>query len=231
MPPEDKLRRVYRLRVTSFLVSVFLALPISVILYQGAATLLQLGAIERERDGWQKPAEVLAALTVKEGDTVADLGCGSGYFTLKLSSILGSPGRVLAVDIRRESLIFLWIRSLVLPAHNISIIHGQTNDPSLGTTRVDAVLIANTYHELTHPATILSRTYRSLRRGGRLVVIDRGSKLAGEARQLEMRHHEVSMSLAEEEIGNTGFEITSEQDHFIDRLNDSPWWLIVAVKP
>ena len=219
------------MRVTLFLVFVVFVIPTSAVLFQGISTLRQLGVIERERDGWQRPSEILHALAAHEGATVADLGCGSGYFTLKLSSMVGNRGRVLAVDIRRESLIFLWIRALALPAHNVSIILGQPDDTKLGTSHLDAALISNTYHELTNPTAILNQTFRSLRRGGRLVVVDRGPEVSSEARQVEIRHHEISLGVAEKEIVQTGFKILSGQERFIDKPGDSPWWLIVAVKP
>ena len=171
---------IYRIRVFLFLTIVLTVIGGAVVLLQGIAALLQLGPIERERDSWQKPAEVLQALDLHQGTTVVDLGCGSGYFTLKLSPLLGNRGRVLAVDIRREPLIFLWIRSLVLPAHNVSIIHGQANDANLGFVRLDAALISNTYHELRSPLAILGQLHRSLRHGGRLVVVDRGPEFSSE---------------------------------------------------
>ena len=221
----------HRVRVLLFLILVLVTIVGAAVVSQGIAALLQLGPIERERDSWQKPSEVLQALGVQKGATVIDLGCGSGYFTLKLSSLVGKQGRVLAVDIRRESLVFLWIRSLALPAHNVSIVHGQANDSNLGTVRLDAALISNTYHELTSPIVILDQLHRSLHRGGRLVVVDRGPEFSNEARQVELRRHEVSLRLAEKQIVQTGFKVLSDQNRFINRSNDSPWWLIVAVKP
>ncbi|MDQ2841551.1 MAG: methyltransferase domain-containing protein [Acidobacteriota bacterium] len=219
------------MRVPLFLTIVLTVIGGAAVLLQGIAALLQLGPVERERDSWQKPSEILQALDLHQGATVVDLGCGSGYFTLKLSPLLGNQGRVLAVDIRREPLIFLWIRSLVLPAHNVSIIHGQTTDATLGTVRLDAALISNTYHELTSAPAILEQLHRSLRRSGRLVVVDRGPELSSESRQVEMQHHEVPLHLAEREIVQAGFQILSGQDRFIYSSTDSPWWLIVAVKP
>ena len=63
--------------------------------------------IEAQRDQWQRPSEVMQALKVKDGDSVVDLGCGSGYFSLKLSDPIGRNGKVIAEDIRRLSLTFL----------------------------------------------------------------------------------------------------------------------------
>lgn len=231
MPPDDTLRHVYRVRVTLFLLFVVFVVAASAILFQGIATLRQLDLIERERDTWQRPVEILQELNARQGSTVADIGCGSGYFTLKLSPLVGNQGRVLAEDIRLESLIFLWIRALALPAHNVSVIHGLTGDLKLGTVRLDAAIILNTYHEFINPGVILSQTYRSLRSGGRLVVVDRGPNVSTESRHFEMEHHEISLVIADREIRQSGFDIIQEQDRFIDRPSAIQWWLIVAVKP
>jgi ubiquinone/menaquinone biosynthesis C-methylase UbiE len=92
-------------------------------------------------------------LNLKDGDVVADVGCGSGYFALTLSPMVGSPGKVLALDIRRISLFVLWIRAILRDGRNISIIHAEPGNTHLATGTVDAVLVANTYHELTYPET------------------------------------------------------------------------------
>jgi ubiquinone/menaquinone biosynthesis C-methylase UbiE len=230
MPTAPALRRVYRVRVTLFLLFVVLVVAGLTVLSQGIATLRQLDLIEHERDSWQRPKEILQALDLHQGSTVADIGCGSGYFTLKLLPLVGGQGRVLAEDIRRESLIFLWIRSLALPAHNVSVIRGLTEDPKLGTVRLDAAIISNTYHELTNPAAILSHTYQSLRSGGRLVVVDRSPSDSAQTRDFEMQHHEISLAIADKEIRQSEFEIIREQDRFINSPDTGPWWLIVAVK-
>ena len=77
---------------------------------------------------------------------------------------------------------------------------------------MDAVLICNTYHEFSNPELILNRLLRSLRPGGRLVVVDRA------ARATETQHtHEVPLAVVEGELRNKGFEIVSQDDSFIDR--------------
>jgi SAM-dependent methyltransferase len=108
----------------------------------GCQTLMRLDALERERDLWQRPADFIRVLNVGNGDVVADLGCGSGYFGLKLSPIVGGRAHVLAVDIRRISLFFLWVRAILRHDLNISIVHARQDDPHLATGAVDAVLIA-----------------------------------------------------------------------------------------
>jgi SAM-dependent methyltransferase len=137
---------------------------------------------------------------------VADLGCGSEYFALKLSPIVGPRGRVLAIDNRRMSLCFLWIRTVLRHEHNIRVIHTRPDDPKLPRGTLNAVLIANTYHELTDPKAILRHILVSLRLHGRLVVLDRGPESnPGESRNIEMHSHEMRLDLAEKEIHESGF--------------------------
>jgi ubiquinone/menaquinone biosynthesis C-methylase UbiE len=99
----------------------------------------------------------------------ADVGCGIGYFSLKISPKVAEHRRVLAEDILSESLTFLWIRAFLHHQSNIRVIHGDPDDPHLPKGAVDAVLIANSYHEFTNPLAILDHTFRALRSDGRLV--------------------------------------------------------------
>ena len=97
----------YRVKLALFFlcaVTVFLIFNVG---YSVLNTLSRLDVVEAERDQWQRPSDVVLALDLKSGDVVVDLGCGSGYFTLKLSPPIGSSGRVIAEDIRRLPLVFL----------------------------------------------------------------------------------------------------------------------------
>jgi predicted methyltransferase len=229
---ENGIRRVYRVRVVLFLLCVVLGVVLLSTISQSIQTLTRLDVIERERDEWQRPWDVLHAMDLRNGSTAVDLGCGSGYFALKLSPIVGARGRVFAVDIRRLPLLFVWSRALLRGDHNISIIHALPDDPRLPVGTVDAVLIAITYHELTDPKSILGHVFNSLRPGGRLVVLDRAPQSGrGEPRDTETKHHEMPLDMAENEIFRSGFEIIRQQDHFIDRRADETWWLIIARKP
>jgi ubiquinone/menaquinone biosynthesis C-methylase UbiE len=106
---------------------------------------------------------VIGSLKLKDGNVVADLGCGVRYFSLKLAPKVAEHGRVLAEDILDESLAFLWIRAFLHHKSNIRVIHGNPDDPHLPKGAVDAVLIANSYHEFTNPLAILDHTFRALR--------------------------------------------------------------------
>ena len=100
-------------------------------------------------------------------------GRGPAISQLKLSRAVGRSGTVLAVDTRRLPLAFLCIRAFLAGLPNIRLRVGESNDPHLPVGAVDAVLIANTYHEFAAPEMMLDRTFRSLRPGGRLVVLER----------------------------------------------------------
>jgi SAM-dependent methyltransferase len=213
----------YRLRIGLFLISSVVTLVAANAAYQALNTLNRLDLIERERDQWQRSQDIIGGLDLREGSVVADLGCGAGYFTLKLSSAVGVRGRVLAVDIRRLSLAFLWMRTVLKGERNVSIIQGEPGDPLLP-GKVDAVLLVNTYHELTEGSAVLEHVFSSLQPGGRLVIADRSPENPGQS-------HEIAMDLVEEQLLAEHFEILSRQEHFLEQPGEGSWWLILARRP
>ena len=213
---------------------MFLAVAIACVIclasvYRGISTLVYLDRIETERDRWQRPTAVIRALDLRPGNVVADLGCGSGYFALKLSRAVESKGRVLAVDIRRLPLAFLQARALLANRHNITAIRGDNSDPRLPAEAVDAVLVVNTYHELEDRKTILGHVFRALVPGGRLVVVDR----------LESQHpyeagghtHEIAPDKVEHELQDAGFQSVARDDRFIEEPGRERWWSIIMRRP
>jgi ubiquinone/menaquinone biosynthesis C-methylase UbiE len=239
--PNDQLQLAYRVRVGVFFLLVVIIVAALFLIYQLTQTLSQLRLAEAERDRWQRPNEVIESLKLKAGDIVADVGCGVGYFTLKLAPKVAEHGGVLAEDILGESLTFVWVRAFLRHQSNIRVIHGSSDDPHLPEGAVDAVLVANSYHEFTKPLAILDRTFRALRSNGRLVVLDRGQRsYHGESRETQMKQYQIAASIVEDEIRQSGFEVISRDDRFIDRPaserpgdrpDDHVWWLLVARKP
>ena len=160
---------------------------------------------------------------------------------MKLAAKVGEHGSVLAEDILREPLAFLWLRALLCHQRNVHVVLGDLDDPHLPKEGLDAVLIANTYHEFTKPRAILDHTFHALRSDGRLLVLDRGPRLYhGESREIQMQQFQIAAPIVEDEVRQSGFEVISRIDQFIDRpaterLGDRPddhlWWLIVARKP
>jgi predicted methyltransferase len=212
------------------LIVVLLAVPASFVIYEGVQTLRILTFVERERDRWQRPADVLGALATGDGATVVDLGAGAGYFALKLSPVVGPRGAVIAEDVRRESLAFLWIRRFFRDARNVRVVLGTPDDPRLPAA-VDAVLIANTYHELSPPGPILDAVFGAMKPGARLVILDRTARDTT-ARSDGAGRHDVPLAIVDDEIRRHGFETLARDGRFIDRFDDDDiWWMIVARKP
>ena len=238
---DDQIQGAYRVRVVFFFVLVLILIAVLFLVYQLGQTLRELSLAESERDHWQRPDDVIESLNLKDDSVVADLGSGVGYFSLKLAPKVAEHGSVLAEDVLGDSLAFLWVRALLHHQTNIRIIHGKTDDPLLPPAGVDAVLIANSYHEFTKPLAILDHAFRALRSGGRLVVLDRGPRSYNKGpREVQVQQYQIGASIVEGEIGRSGFEIISRDDHFIDRPpserpgdrpDDHLWWLIVAQKP
>ncbi len=219
-------------RVTGVLVLVFLVVPAVFVLEEAVRTLGTLDKVERERDSWQRPDAILRQLDLHSGMTVVDLGSGAGYFSLKVAPRVAPNGRVLAVDLRRQSLAFLWIRAVLGGHWNIHAIRGRVDDPNVPPAPVDVVLIANTYHELSAPEQILKTLYTSMRPGGRLVVVDRAPRSGGDTRGTAEGHHEMTRAVAERQINQQGFQTVLREDPFIDRSGDEDlWWLVVFRKP
>jgi predicted methyltransferase len=210
-------------RIVLFLVCAILIFLGLNTLYSFTNTLRELDAIESERDQWQRPSEVLRALDLREGNTVADLGSGSGYFTLKLAPVVGKQGQVLAVDLRKLSLFFLWTRALLRGQHAVHVVLGEEDDPRLPTGSLNAALICNTYHEFSHPDRMLDHVLQALRPGGRIVVVDRSAEVG--------QTHQVALATVADELRKKGFEVVSQDDRFIDRAGDDIWWLVAARKP
>src|SRR5271166_4480749 len=239
--PDDQIHRAYRVRIALFFVLVVVIVVALFLIYQFTQTLNQLYLAEGERNRWQRSDGVIESLKLKDGNVVADVGCGVGYFSLKLAPKVAEHGNVLAEDILGESLTFLRIRAFLHHLSNIRVIHGSPDDPHLPKGGVDAVLIANSYHEFTKPLVMLDQTFRALRSGGRLVILDRGPRsYHGESREIQMGLYAQTADIPLTEYRGFGFEIISRDDRFIDRpalerpgdrQDDHVWWLIVARKP
>lgn len=172
---------------------------------------------------------MISALELQPGNIVADLGCGSGYFALKLSPVVERNGRVLAIDIGRLSLAFLQARALLAGPWNITAIHGDSGNPKLLRGSVNAVLIANTYHELQDRKAILNHILRALVPGGRLVIIDRVH--LHDLQDQSGHKHQIAPEEVEREILDVGFQSVIFDDHFIEMVGQERWRLIAMRRP
>jgi ubiquinone/menaquinone biosynthesis C-methylase UbiE len=134
-----------------------------------------LGLLEApDRDIWQHPDEVMDALGIAEASVVADIGAGSGWFTIRLARRVGPNGTVYAVDVQQEMLTAISRRTAAEGLSNVKTTAGTSNDPQLPQASVDVALLVDSYHEIELPdrVTWLQNVRKALRPGGRLGVID-----------------------------------------------------------
>ena len=124
-----------------------------------------------KRDAYQKPQEVLAALALKPGEIIADIGAGSGYFALRLAQHVGAAGHVYGVDISPDMIRHLNQRIHEAGLVNISTILAQPGNPLLPRP-VDRVLFVNVWHHVEDQAGYLGLLKKTLKPGGQIVMID-----------------------------------------------------------
>lgn len=132
-----------------------------------------LGILEGpDRDAWQKPEQIMDALGIADGATVADLGAGGGWFTVRLARRVGPTGIVYAEDIQPEMIESIRRRVEREGLKNVRTVHGTATDPRLPAGQVDAVLIVETFNELEDPVALLRNVARSLKPRGRLGIVE-----------------------------------------------------------
>jgi arsenite methyltransferase len=125
-----------------------------------------------DRDAWQKPEAVVADLGIRAGDQVADLGSGSGYFTVRLARAVGPDGRVYAVDVDEEMNEYLRGRLAEEGIDNVEVVLGDYDDPKLPDGRIDLLFTSNTYHHIQDRSEYFRRVRADLAPGGRVAVIE-----------------------------------------------------------
>lgn len=124
------------------------------------------------RDAWQKPDAVIAALGVAPGMTVADLGAGTGYFSVRLAKAVGPTGRVLALDVEPKLVDYMKKRAAreKLPQMAPAVV--APDDPELPPAGVDLVLIVDTWHHIDDRLHYVPKLAGGLKPGGRIAIVD-----------------------------------------------------------
>ncbi len=132
-----------------------------------------IGALEDpKRDAYQKPHEVLTALNIKPGETIADIGAGSGYFSLKLVHFVGDKGKVYAVDVSPDMVRHLNRRIRETKTTNVVTILADNDDPLLADRSVNRFFICDVWHHVENQTKYLSLMKKMLKPGGEIVMID-----------------------------------------------------------
>ena len=120
----------------------------------------------------EDPDQAMRLIRVARGSTVADLGAGSGYFTVRLAKAVGTAGKVYAVDIQQGMLDLLQRAVAKEKLTNVVPVLGAVDDPKLPDESLDLVLMVDVYHELSAPQATLAHLKRALKPGGRLILLE-----------------------------------------------------------
>jgi len=162
---------------------------------------------------------VMDVLGIREGTAVADIGAGSGWFTVRAARRAGGRGTVYAVEINRDYLKHIEERAAREKLPNIKTVLGKEDDPLLPEKIVDAVLLLKTYHEIAQPVRLLSNLRRSLREGARVGIIDRNGK--GD-------DHGADRALVIKEAERAGYTLVEEHD-FV-KPDDMDYFLVFRAR-
>ena len=125
-----------------------------------------------ERDQEEHTEKLVEQLKVWPGDVIADIGCGTGYFSRRLAKKVGPRGSVLAVDIQPEMLELLTRQMAEAKTTNVKPVLGTMTDPRLPPAAIDLALMVDVYHEFDHPREMMDAICRSLKPGGRVVFVE-----------------------------------------------------------
>ena len=128
---------------------------------------------EAARDEAGEAKFVMDWAGIQQGTTVADIGAGEGYYTIRLAERVGAKGRVLAQDINRGALDRLGERVSRDQLDNVAIKEGAIDDPRLPENSFDRIFMVHMYHEVDEPYAFLWRLHAALAKGGQVIVVDR----------------------------------------------------------
>jgi predicted methyltransferase len=162
-----------------------------------------------QRDVWQKPAQLVAALGLHRGQTIADLGAGTGYFSRYLADAVGPDGTVFSVEIEPTLVTHLRARAEQEGTANVVPVLASIDNPRLPDADIDLILIADSYHHLDHRAAYLPHLRRALRPGGRVVVVD---WKAGSLPEGPPPEHKLARERVVAEMESAGFALVDQPE-------------------
>lgn len=160
-----------------------------------------------QRDAYQKPQEVIAALGLRQGEIVADIGAGSGYFALRLAHHVGDRGRVYAVDINPDMIVYLNRRIRDMQLKNVVTVLAVPDDPLLMTASIDRFFICDTWHHVQNQEQYLALLKKMLKPGGQVIMIDFQKKETPVGAPMEMR---IAREDLVRQMESNGFKLAKE---------------------
>lgn len=162
---------------------------------------------------------VMDVLKISEGKSVADIGAGSGWFTVRAAKRVGEKGKVFAVEISEDAIKYIDERKRKENLPNIETVRGTEDDPKLPKNAVDSVLILKTYHEISQPVKVMKNLLPALRENALVGIIDRNG---------EGNDHGIKKETIVEEMNRAGFMPAGEYD-FV-KADGMDYFLVFQVK-
>lgn len=178
-----------------------------------AAVMSYLGAdwLERDdREAIEQPDKVIAAMELKPGDVVADIGSGSGYFTRRIARAVLPGGKVYGVDIQPEMNEILAENCKEEGITNVEIILGDEADPKLPAESIDWMLLVDVYHEFQQPEPMLAKMREALKPGGRVALVE--YRLLGDTAAHIKTEHRMSVEQVLQEWIPAGFALEAQHE-------------------
>ena len=172
-----------------------------------------------DRDKKLQVDRVMDLLGISQGKVVADIGAGSGWFTVRAAARVGPSGAVYAEDINPKAIDYITARASREKLDNIRPTLGSVDDPKLPEHIVDVVLILKTYHEFAHPIPLIEKLKLSLRPGARIGIIDRNGNGAD---------HGIMPETVESEMARAGFKRVGKYD--FTKSDGQDYFLIFVAK-
>jgi ubiquinone/menaquinone biosynthesis C-methylase UbiE len=125
-----------------------------------------------KRDKWQLPDKIIEELGIKQGQIIADIGSGGGYFTVRFSKVVGEKGKVYAVDVEKLYLEHIYKRIKEENISNMELVHAELNNPLLPKEFVDLIFLCNAWHHVKGRDGYIWKIYQALKPEGKMVVIE-----------------------------------------------------------
>lgn len=178
------------------------------------------GWLERpEREREESTSTAVRALRLEAGQVVADIGAGSGYYTVRMARAVGPTGKVIATDIQPGMLDILQRRLEREKLSNVELVLGTADDPRLPDNSLDLALMVDVYHELSAPQAFVRKLRAALKPTGRLVLLE----FRKEDPNIPIRpEHKMSIAEVKAELEPEGFKLATV-------LNDLPWQHILVL--
>jgi ubiquinone/menaquinone biosynthesis C-methylase UbiE len=169
----------------------------------------------------EAPDEAIRLLQIPSGASVADIGAGSGYMTVRLAAQVGPSGRVYANDVQPQMIEILRRRLEKKQITNVVLVQGEIDDPKLPAATMDLAVMVDVYHELSQPQLMLRHIREALKPGGRLVLLEYRKEDPSIPIRLE---HKMSVREAKLEVEAEGFTLSKVDESL-------PWQHVLTFTP